>query len=386
MNNINSGNTQWLTFLLAAAALHGLWLAGLLFAKNEGRQGLKLLAAAFVLVSLYLLNYLFFLTGFIRSTPHLLGVFYPLFFLIGPCFYFFVRHSLAPDFRFGWAHLWHLLLPVAAFFDTLELYALPAATKLKAIDVILSGEWKLSWLDLLLSSGFLVQLIVYVAAAWWLAWRFEHRQDGPPNQRNARWYRQFCMGFLIFLLLDLAARASLFALEIDGPVMEMVVASLLALAIQLAGYRAIGRLGDFPKILPALAGENGNGKYKTSPLTPEQMEAHQDELLSLMKREQPHLDASLKISGLAERLGIPSHHLSQVLNEGMETNFYDFVNSYRVEAAKRRLKDKNYRHYSILAIGLECGFANKTTFNRTFKKMTGLTPSEYMAEEKEAMK
>ncbi|MCB0580714.1 MAG: helix-turn-helix domain-containing protein, partial [Phaeodactylibacter sp.] len=48
--------------------------------------------------------------------------------------------------------------------------------------------------------------------------------------------------------------------------------------------------------------------------------------------------------------------------------------------------DENYRHYSILAIGLECGFANKTTFNRTFKKMTGLTPSEYMAEEKEAMK
>ena len=386
MNNINSGNIQWLTFLLAAAALHGLWLAGLLFAKNEGRQSLKLLSAAFVLVSLYLLNYLFFLTGFIRFAPHLLGVFYPLFFLVGPCFYFFVKYALTPDFHFRRAHLWHLLLPIVAFFDTLEFYALPKATKLKAIDIILSGEWELSWLDLILSSGFLLQLLIYVAAAWQLSQRIENRQEDRVNQSNARWYRQFCLGFLILLLLDLAARFFFFALKIDTPVMEMVIASLLALGIQLAGYRAIGRLGDFPKLLPALVRENGNGKYKTSPLTPEQMEAHQDELLSLMKREQPYLDASLKISGLAERLGIPSHHLSQVLNEGMETNFYDFVNSYRVEAAKRRLKDENYRHYSILAIGLECGFANKTTFNRTFKKMTGLTPSEYMAEEKEAMK
>lgn len=340
------------------------------------------MAASFVLVSLYLVNYLFFLTGFIRSFPHLLGVFYPLFFLIGPCFYFFVKQSLTPDFRFGWGHLWHFLLPVAAVFDTLELYTLPGKTKLRAIEVILSGEWELSWLDLLLSSGFLIQLLVYVAAAWWLSWRIENRQEGLPNQRNAHWYGQFCLGFLILLLLDLACRFIFFALTIDGAVMEMAVASLIALAIQLAGYRAIGRLNDFPAMLPSgLSRENSNGKYKTSPLTLEQIEACQDSLLDLMKNEKPYLNAELKVSDLAARLDIPSHHLSQVLNEGMATNFYDFVNAYRVEAAKRRLKDKNYHHYSILAIGLECGFTNKTTFNRTFKKMAGQTPSEFVREE-----
>ena len=77
-------------------------------------------------------------------------------------------------------------------------------------------------------------------------------------------------------------------------------------------------------------------------------------------------------------LKLPSHHLSQVLNEGMEINYSDFVNGYRIELAKQKLKEEKYRHYSIFAIGMECGFTNKTTFNRTFKKVTGMTPSEYM--------
>ncbi|MCB9297972.1 MAG: hypothetical protein H6559_33350 [Lewinellaceae bacterium] len=87
MNNINSGNTQWLTFLLAAAALHGLWLAGLLFAKNEGKQGLKLLTAAFVLVSLYLLNYLFSSPGLFVPL-RICWVFLSVVFLIVPVFTF----------------------------------------------------------------------------------------------------------------------------------------------------------------------------------------------------------------------------------------------------------------------------------------------------------
>lgn len=382
MENISSHGVLWLTILLAAAALHGLWLAVILFVKSEARRGGRLLGAAFFIISLYLLNYLLFLTGTIRSFPHLLGVFHPALFLVGPGYYFFIRRSLEPEFRFKKAQLWHLLPAVLILWRATPLYLAEAEYKLRVIDWYMNPDDSFTWGMLLLGNDYMYHIMAYVAAAWWVARRVEEEQEDSGNRRNARWLRQFSLGFLLLLGLDLAVKFSFFALSIPAFTMEYIMAAVLALGIHLAGYHAIGRLGDFPRILPG----SENGKYKTSPLTSEQMESYQDALLDLMKREQPHLDASLKISDLAARLDIPSHHLSQVLNEGMNTNYYDFVNSFRVEAAKRRLKDENYRHYSILAIGLECGFTNKTTFNRTFKKMAGMTPSEFMEERKEVMK
>ncbi len=147
-------------------------------------------------------------------------------------------------------------------------------------------------------------------------------------------------------------------------------------------YYAIGQMKMRPTPTELNAVENGekseNGKYKTSPLTEKQIANYKKELLVLMEKEKPYLKTALKISDLANMLKLPSHHLSQVLNEGMQTSYYDLINGYRIELAKQKLREEKYRHYSILAIGMECGFANKTTFNRTFKKITGMTPSEYI--------
>ncbi len=377
MDNIRPSDLQWLTVLLTAATLHGFWLSILLFSKKWKQLGARLLGLAFVIVSLHLVNYLLFLSGVIRSVPHSMGVIFPLLFLLGPCFYFFVKNAVEPSFRFRLSHLWHMLLPILAFFNTLKLYTMPARSKLKIIENFLVGDWSFTWLDVLLGSGYLIQWVVYVAAAWWLVKKTEAHQAAPENRRNVHWYRQFCLGFLMLLTVDLAIRFFFFAMRWPAPVLEMAIASVVAFTIQLAGYQVIGKLWDFPMVKLFAPKEKGNGKYRTSPLTPEQMEKYRDMLLEKMKNEMPFLDASLKISDLAAQLDIPSHHLSQVLNDGMGTSYYDFVNSFRVETAKRRLRDENFQHYSILAIGLECGFANKTTFNRTFKKMTGMTPSEF---------
>lgn len=383
MEQIEIDNVSWLVFLLAASAIHGLWLSILLFLKNK--QAL-LLGIVLFIFSLHLANFLIFLNGIIGSFPHLLASIYPLLFLIGPCFYFFVKQSLDSEFRFNKIHWWHLLMPLLAFFDTLELYAMSAEKKLKIIEAILSGQIEYSWFSILVSSGFLIQMTAYVAVACWLAWQAETKQAILINRISARWYKQFSLFFLILLLLDLGVRFVFFAKEWRAPALEMTIASFLALGVHLAGYKALGRLQAFPKIRPGLSNENGAGKYKTSPLTPKQMESYKNNLHRYMKNKKPYLDATLKISVLAASLDIPSHHLSQVLNEGMETNFYDFINTYRIEAAKRCLKDDNYRHYNILSIAMECGFANKTTFNRTFKKLTGMTPSTFLNDKNTALK
>jgi AraC-like DNA-binding protein len=98
---------------------------------------------------------------------------------------------------------------------------------------------------------------------------------------------------------------------------------------------------------------------------------------SLMEREKIYQETDLTLRQLADKLNAPAYQVSIALNEGMNRNFYDLVNSYRVEEAKRLLLDSRNRNYTILSVGYEAGFNSKTTFNTVFKKFTGLTPTEY---------
>src|SRR5205814_9963937 len=118
-------------------------------------------------------------------------------------------------------------------------------------------------------------------------------------------------------------------------------------------------------------------KYEKSTLTPDRSERYLDKLLNFMKQEQPFTDGDLTIQKLAERLAIPAHHLSQTINERLGQTFSDFINSYRIEEAKRRLLDPALKHLSVLGIAEEVGFNSKSSFNSVFKKHTNMTPSEF---------
>ena len=96
-----------------------------------------------------------------------------------------------------------------------------------------------------------------------------------------------------------------------------------------------------------------------------------------MENDRLYLDEELSLRTLSEKTGLPSAIVSQVLNERLKRNSYDFVNGFRVEEAKRILRDPRRSDQKILGIAFDTGFASKVAFNRVFKKYTGLTPSEY---------
>ncbi len=121
-------------------------------------------------------------------------------------------------------------------------------------------------------------------------------------------------------------------------------------------------------------------KYSTTGLKEGDAEEHAEVLRSFMRNQKPYLEPELTLSALSEKLSIPSHHLSQVINEKFELNFFDFVNQYRVEEAKKRILDPAYAGLSLFGIALDSGFNSKSSFNRLFKKFTGKTPSEYKSD------
>lgn len=101
-------------------------------------------------------------------------------------------------------------------------------------------------------------------------------------------------------------------------------------------------------------------------------------VIRLMEGERLFLDNELGLPELAREVGISSHDLSYLLNEGFGVNFFQFINTYKVNEAKQLMLSDKHRHLNMLGIAYSAGFNSKTTFNTAFKKATGLSPSQYI--------
>ncbi|GAB5555499.1 MAG: hypothetical protein Sapg2KO_50900 [Saprospiraceae bacterium] len=121
-------------------------------------------------------------------------------------------------------------------------------------------------------------------------------------------------------------------------------------------------------------------KYQKSNLSEKESEKILASLQQYMKEHKTYLQSQLTIKEVAQLLNISSKHLSQVINQQLGLNFFNYINEYRVNEVKNRIADPKYRHLSILGIALDCGFNSKSSFNSVFKKVTGKTPTTYKSE------
>lgn len=102
-----------------------------------------------------------------------------------------------------------------------------------------------------------------------------------------------------------------------------------------------------------------------------------ERLKTYLINEKRFLDPNLTLEKTAETLELSRGHLSKIINTELQMSFKDYLNTLRVEEAKAYLKDSSFSNYTLVAIGLEAGFNSKSTFNATFKKITGETPSQF---------
>jgi AraC-like DNA-binding protein len=100
-------------------------------------------------------------------------------------------------------------------------------------------------------------------------------------------------------------------------------------------------------------------------------------LLMIMETEKLYRNSRLSLKELAERMGFTENRLSQVINEGLNKNFYDFVNDYRVNEVIDVIRSRQRPHLTLLGLALEAGFNSKSSFNNIFRQKTGMTPSEF---------
>lgn len=205
------------------------------------------------------------------------------------------------------------------------------------------------------------------------------------DKLSFNWMRFLAFGLIILLsgalILVLLYELFSFPLSLYG-----IFAVIVLLFVNVLGFRGIKHSTIFnqtiipynhaqPEELPTTTKEDTS--YANYGLKQDDAVALSGKLKTYMETEQPYINMDLTLKDLASALDTYPHYITQVLNTVFNQNFYDFINTYRVEEVQRRLHDPQFKNLTILAVAYDCGFNSKSSFNRIFKQKTGLTPSEY---------
>ena len=119
-------------------------------------------------------------------------------------------------------------------------------------------------------------------------------------------------------------------------------------------------------------------KYKNTKLNEKECKLICDKLFSYIESEKPYTNSDLKIVDISQAIHCSSHSLSYIFNQYLTKNYYDFINEYRVKEFQRLISDENYSKYTLSALAEKSGFSSRASFFRSFKKLTGITPNEYI--------
>lgn len=306
--------------------------------------------------------------------------------LLGPSFYLYIKYSIYPITKFRKSDLLHLLpfvfvyltlinflivhrynLPIHLFFDTNHGFLLKTGIKV----------WQYS------------TFIYYTIVIGIIFFHRKHIKHFFSNisEINFSWILYITIGFAVYLGAEIIY---LILYEFTGLEYNINVFGLFSILILSyifgIGYLGVKQQDLFPekrsgqneyKILFNTFARQTQSKYASSNLTVYESNQLKDSLLEYMKTKKPYLDNELTILNLSECLNTTTHKLSQLLNESFNKNFYEFINSYRIDESMNLLNDPKFNNYTILAIAYECGFNSKTTFYTTFKKSVGTTPTQF---------
>jgi len=334
----------------------------------------KILFGVLILVLLLrLIEFLLWKIGALN--PHLVYFSVPLTLLIAPITYLYLDNiffdsKIRPSFL-----VLHSIPFLTSLVILIPFYSLDPTSKLTYVQSIkISGLFSTTHLIylilLVLQFGLYFVLIIKLFRRYIIDFT-SSRSDG--RLEVVLWAKAFFYSVIAFLGMYSIAYIVLVSKPSFYIHLETTTYLVLCLAIQILLYFFVRtRFSAFNQL------KIEKTKYYSSNIQGMDFEPFITKLRAVILEEKMYLDHDLRISKLADVLNIPAPHMSQMISEGAKTTFYDFVNEYRIEEAKKLLLMEKYKRFTLLAVAMDAGFSNKTTFNRTFKKYTNMTPSEYI--------
>jgi len=374
---LEEGSVSFLALLITLTnVLAFLLLVFLTLGKSKENRGNIFLGLIILQYALWVFPDFLHLLGLLDDFPHAVRIYVFGSLLLGPITYFYVRTCTEKDFRLTPKMALHFIPAGIDFFYQLPFYTLNGADKLEYFYNFFSGGsfQQPPWLTL----GKVVQMLIYVFISARIVQKYrQHLKDTASSTNDIfhRWLFFFCIALTTPLNAALVYNFFSFSYSFHFMIICIFLTILTAFSLLVIQPSLFSPFPYQIKTEEAKAAQKK--KYETSKLQAPQKDKYLEKINAYMTTYQPHLEPELTLNQLAHKVGIPSHYFSQVINEKLDMNFIDFINGYRVNAAKEKLMDKAFDHYSIIAIAYQSGFNAKSTFYAVFKKHTEMTPSQY---------
>jgi AraC-like DNA-binding protein len=365
-----------------------IFLGLLILLKRKKKTPDYWLAAFILIIGLQMLFLFLDESGWVTNHPRLIFLDVVHWTTLGPLLYLYIRSVIFPNRPLKADSLIHLapmvlvLICYGDFFlnqmDILSVNQYTSRHKTNPTIIVGSLVWGFS------------SVFYYILS---IIRMYRHRKNivkffSTVRGVNLNWLNLLSHGFALFLLLEVV---DLFSFTYRFPFINFdffkyswLVLIAYLFAVGLIGYRQKGIFSDFDpgdlsvKNLPDDSKKRFVAvKYSNAILPDNERAVILEKLLNYMEREKPYLDCDLHIKTVADSIGTTIHKLSQVINESLSKNFFDFVNDYRIEEVKKQLAEPENQRFKIISVAYNCGFNSKSAFYEVFRKSVGQTPSEY---------
>ena len=362
------------------AALQLFIFSFFLFNLKKGHRLNQLLLSAFLFANaMYLVGYLLFAFSeyILPGGANFFFIGTSFGFLFGPLLFLYTRSLTKDNFQLKKRDLLHII----PFLIYNVLYALffyfePTSLKIRMLQQGSVLPHSLGfWVNLLMN----IQILIYMTVTLFLLISYSRRIKSlysMINHLELGWLELVLYAFLFMWLIDftqfLLRNTSGISPELSG-YMTLISIAINFVFANLVIYKGLKQPLQFFGIEKELP----KSKSDHSVLQDEESEKYLEKLMSYMASEKPYLTSTLTLKELSDKLEMSPRFLSKIINEKRNQNFFDFINGYRIEDAKIILSNPVKRKMTILEVLYGVGFNSKSVFNTTFKKYTGITPSEY---------
>jgi AraC-like DNA-binding protein len=387
--------------MLLFLSILGIFLSGILLYFNARKNLATLyLGSFFLLLSIYVF-YQYILVY--SKSVLLVSIFLfnialvvsPLY-LIGPMLYWYFRSVLTDHYRLSKKDLWHLLPMLIYFVSAIPYSFVPWEVKVETAQNVVASVGSLgiyrvtllaSWLSPKVE--FLSRPVLTFGYTLWSAglvinYLVKKKGSGVLSKQHfmKKWLF-LLLGFLLILeITQIVLIIKIFEMHFSelfftiNIIRILSLSGLIGLLISPFFFPAI--LYGLPRYPEFIARQADPGK-KASHFESEYIHYIRQKADSCMKEHQPYLQPDFNLAHLSVHTQIPVHHLSYFFREEKKQHFNEYRNQWRINHAKKLIKEGKANEFTLETIGLQSGFTSRNAFLTTFKKVEGITPSTFAA-------
>ncbi len=365
-------NFVFLDLLLFVGVSQGFFLGITILLVRDKNKSANTLLAFLLFSATIMLSGRIFLFKYFSPTLHKIAlVAETIIFIFGPLLYLYTVNLLTKTKKK--LSYYHFIPAVLHFIYALIVVSIEYN---ELINMIKNGKFNLIYLFTELTA--IISNITYVIFAFYIVkkYRKAEKKELSYTQNIHRYLYFLLLGISTFMIAWLISFSNYFIpFKLSPYINYNMVWVCIPIFIYIVGFYSLKQPEIF-RIPP----KNKKKIYKKERLTPTESERITEALKNAMVHEKVYLNHKLTLADLAKQLNTSTNNLSWLLNDIHNSNFYDYVNRFRVQSFIEKIQHGEHEHHTILALSLDSGFNSKSTFNKVFKEIMKQTPSNFIKE------